>query len=63
MNKKFISIKYKNVEYEVNLQKLKEVLSRLENKNIEAKSDKDYKALLKKYKLYDEGFFENINNA
>ena len=61
MNTKYIIITYNNLDYKINIRKLEAVLSILEQKEIRIKSDKDCKMLLRKYKLYDEGFFENIN--
>ncbi len=62
MNKKYIVISYNNLDYKINIKKLEAVLSILEQKEVRIRSDKDCKMFLRKYKLYDEGFFENINN-
>ena len=61
MNEEYIIVPYNNHDYKLNIRKLEAVLSILEQKEVCIKSDKDCRLFLKKYKLYDEGFFENIN--
>ena len=60
-NKNCVLIKYRGVEYEINFKKLKAVFSYLMNEEVIINDNKDIRNYLKKYKLYDEGFFENIN--
>ncbi len=57
----FIIISFKNIDYKINTKKLEAVLSYLENRNIVIQNKKQVSELLEKYKLYDEGFLENIN--
>lgn len=61
MSGRYIIISYNDNDYKINLDKLEAVLSYLEQKEVKITSDKDCRMFLRKYKLYDEGFFENIN--
>ncbi len=61
MNEEYIIVPYNHSDYKINVKKLEAVLSILEQKVVKIKSDKDCKLFLRKYKLYDEGFFKNIN--
>lgn len=57
----FIIISFKGVDYKINIKKLQIVFSVLESRKTVLKSEAQIKDLLKKYKLYDKGFFENVN--
>ncbi len=57
----FIVISFKGVDYKINIKKLQIVFSVLESRKTVLKSEAQIKDLLKKYKLYDKGFFENVN--
>ncbi|MBR2069583.1 MAG: hypothetical protein IJ877_07480 [Candidatus Gastranaerophilales bacterium] len=57
----YIIIPFKGVKYNINVKKLELVLSKLENKEVILTNNNDVKELLRKYKLYDEYFLENIN--
>lgn len=64
---KTITIKLENdntlKNYEVELEKLLYILSRLENnKTLKFESLAQIEKLIDKYKLYDEDFLSNINN-
>ena len=60
-----IKIKHKSKDntesYDIEIDKLIFVLSKLENKKITFKNLKQIEKLMKKYKLYDEHFLKNIN--
>ena len=47
--------------FDVEIDKLIYVLSRLERKKLEYKNQKQIETLLEKYDLFDEYFLENIN--
>ena len=47
--------------YDIEIDKLIFVLSKLENKKITFENLKQIEKLMKKYKLYDEHFLKNIN--
>ena len=62
---KNIRIELKNqnsIEYfDVNIDKLIYILSKLENKKIEYKNQEQIRSLIKKYNLLDKYFLKNIN--
>ncbi|MBR3604642.1 MAG: hypothetical protein IKL52_01275 [Candidatus Gastranaerophilales bacterium] len=47
--------------YDIEIEKILFVLSKLENKEIKFESFEQIKKLMKKYKLFDEYFLKNIN--
>ena len=47
--------------FEIEIDKLTYVLSKLEGKNLKYKNQKQILTLLEKYGLFDEYFLENIN--
>ena len=47
--------------YDIEIEKILFVLSKLENKEINFESLEQIKKLMKKYKLFDEYFLKNIN--
>ena len=61
-----IKIKHKTSktiqDFNIKLDKLIYVLSKLENKKIKFESQEQIEVLMKKYKLFDEYFLANINN-
>jgi hypothetical protein len=67
----YIKIKHKGKEYSINTHKTALVLSKLEKLSVspekkmeldDFKTEDDIRKFLKKYKLYDEVFLENVNN-
>ena len=58
---KTVKIKFKGKEYFIDSKKTLFVLSKLENKPIKCKNEKELKNILKGYKLYDEIFLDRIN--
>ncbi len=59
----FITIKCKNKKYRVNIKKIIYILRQLEsNEKLKIFNLKDLFLLLKKYKLYNDIFFMNIEN-
>ncbi|MBQ8476307.1 hypothetical protein IJ531_04515 [bacterium] len=56
-----IMITLRGVKYQINVEKLKMILSILDNRKITTYDERELKALMRKYLLYDEGFLENIN--
>lgn len=62
---KTIKIKYQSgnkvINYDIKIDKILFILSKLENKNIKFESFEQIEKLMKKYKLFDEYFLDNIN--
>ena len=56
-----IMITFKGKNYNVDVDKLTYVIQKLEDKEIDFKSEEDIKYYLEKCKLYDEWFLENVN--
>lgn len=56
-----LTLMFNDKKYEVEIDKLLVVLCALESKKINFESEEQIKALVEKYKLYDEYFLENIN--
>lgn len=62
-SQKTIKVALNGVIYEIDLEKLQEVLKRLEgNKNLVLKDEKTIFKLMEYYDLFDEYFLKNINN-
>ena len=57
----FIIVSFKGIEYKININKLQDVLSFLENKKVVIKNNKQLSELLEKYSLYDKDFLERVN--
>ena len=56
-----ITIKFKDKSYDVNIENLLIVISKLENRKIFNLSNDEIHNYLKKYQLYDDIFFKNVN--
>jgi len=61
MEKIKMKIKYKDKTYNINFDKVKIILSKLTNKNIEIDNYDTILKLMKEYNLFDEYFLKTIN--
>ena len=55
-------VEFKDKKYSIDKEKLQEVISRFENKELILKDYKEIKKYLNKYKLYDEIFLKRMGN-
>ncbi len=60
-SKNTIIIKYKNIDYNIDKQKLTRILEILLDKEIVSPTDEEICSLLVEYNLYDEVFLSQIN--
>ena len=58
---KLIKIKHKGKEYFINCKKTMMALSHLKDEPVNCKTEKELRALMREYRLYDEIFLERIN--
>lgn len=60
--KRYIAITFEGKTYNIDADNLISLLEKLSGENITYENDEQIFKYMKKYKLYDEIFLENINN-
>ena len=58
----YSTVVFEGKTYEINVEKLRAVVSRLEGKEVIFETEGDVDKYLKKHKLYDEVFLIGVNN-